>query len=167
LDELKKDLENERMIVTEISFELPKGMIGRIGIERGRWGKIEKKTSYFLYNLAPIGTPEFEEIRIASIFYWNSRELNCNTSLFGIKVEKYEVDFSKVEDYISGRGLPDGTFVALFRYKFPYKGFLYSVEKTFALSLETLKEKDIETEKARVKSEMQALVKSIIYKGEN
>ena len=166
LDKLKKDLENEQMLVPDISFELPENVICNIGIERGRWGKIEKRISYSLYNLTPIGTPEFEEIQVMSILYWNSREIRYNTNLFGIKVEEYIQDFSEEKEYLSGRGLPEGTFAAIYRYKFSYQGFLYLVEKTLALSPESLKEKDIETEKVRVKSEMQSLVKSIIDKGE-
>ena len=163
--ELENELRNEPMIVPDISFELPEMTEICIGFERGRFGKKTRRFEYSIYNIIPIGTAEFEEIAISAVQYSPDREAVCNTTRFGIEMEESIWEESEDKEYLLSQKIPYGTFVYSCYYRFDYKDYTYEVYKHLALSPDSLEEKDKESEKERIVSEVQSVVKSIVDKG--
>ena len=163
---LEEEMKNEPMIVPDLSFELPEGTEVCIEFTRKRWGEMARRISYDVSNFVPKGTPEFEKVRIWAEPYSPDRKTVCNATLFDIDVEEYMGENSEDKEYLSEQGIPYGTFVYACYYRFDYKGCTYGISKSFALSPESLKEKNKESEKERLISEVQLVVKSILDKGE-
>jgi hypothetical protein len=163
--ELEDELKNEPIIVPDISFELPERTETYIDFERGRFGRKTRRYGYYMYTNIPKGTVEFEEITISAEPYSPNRKTVCNTTRFGIEMEEFFGESSEDKEYLSSRELPYGTFVYRCYYQFDYKEHTYLVHKRLALSPDSLEETDKESEKERIVSEVQSVVKSIVDKG--